>query len=250
MVANQSRNMNNFLSRMHQRIQLTDNNSLAGQQFDDETIEQISKLLSAQYPDSRVTHALHVAIKAHGKQTRKGSSLPYYYHLIEVALLLEAQGCNSTTITAGLLHDVLEDVSETVYSKANMIQDFGTDVTNLVVSLSEVKSHIQNGVNTTISWKNRKEAYIEHLKSVQIEALDICLADKISNLRSMIEDHHRDPTHFWSRFNNTNPQAHIWYYTSIESQIAQKRKSNQVLLKTLAVYIEQAKQEFLSLKET
>ncbi len=57
----------------------------------------------------RFDEALLFASKKHGRQTRKGTDVPYIAHLLGVAsLVLEAGGDEDMAIAA-LLHDVVED---------------------------------------------------------------------------------------------------------------------------------------------
>ena len=57
----------------------------------------------------RFDEALRFASKKHGRQTRKGTDVPYIAHLLGVAsLVLEAGGDEDMAIAA-LLHDVVED---------------------------------------------------------------------------------------------------------------------------------------------
>jgi (p)ppGpp synthase/HD superfamily hydrolase len=57
----------------------------------------------------KFTKAVDYARIAHGRQVRKGSGIPYLYHLLGVASLVLAHGGSEDQAIAGLLHDVLED---------------------------------------------------------------------------------------------------------------------------------------------
>jgi GTP pyrophosphokinase len=59
---------------------------------------------------SKIARALEVASEAHSKQTRKFDGSLYANHLIEVLnLLLYGKEKDTSTLVAGVLHDVLED---------------------------------------------------------------------------------------------------------------------------------------------
>ena len=57
----------------------------------------------------RYVDAVNYARIAHAAQVRKGSSIPYLYHLLAVSSLVMEYGGNEDQSIAGLLHDVLED---------------------------------------------------------------------------------------------------------------------------------------------
>lgn len=61
----------------------------------------------------RFSRAVDYARIAHAAQFRKGSSIPYIYHLLGVASLVIEFGGNKDQAIAGLLHDTLEDCGET-----------------------------------------------------------------------------------------------------------------------------------------
>jgi (p)ppGpp synthase/HD superfamily hydrolase len=58
--------------------------------------------------------AIEFAVKAHRGQLRKGTTIPYVSHPMEVARILLQAGCSDTIAIAGLLHDTVEDAGVTV----------------------------------------------------------------------------------------------------------------------------------------
>jgi (p)ppGpp synthase/HD superfamily hydrolase len=73
------------------------------------------------------------------------------------------------------MHDVIEDVKngeEKLYNKYDL------ELIELVKSVSEE--------DKSLSWHERKEAYINHLSEVGTKSLIISLSDRIYNLRDMI----------------------------------------------------------------
>lgn len=153
--------------------------------------------------DAMLLHnAIEFAAVKHKDQRRKGSNVPYIVHPIEVMLLLSECGCSSECIAAGILHDTLED-TETTLEELNEL--FGSHVADLVAAESEDKSK---------SWQERKKATIERLFSASDEVKMICLADKLSNLQSMVSDYAKKGDEIWSVFNAD--KEHIeWYYRGI-----------------------------------
>jgi hypothetical protein len=66
--------------------------------------------------------ALRWAAIRHRDQTRKGSSTPYFEHVVGVAMILDRLGFDEEVIVAGLLHDVVED-TETTFDEVR--ENFG-----------------------------------------------------------------------------------------------------------------------------
>jgi hypothetical protein len=57
----------------------------------------------------RFERALVFAARAHAGTNRKGTSIPYITHPVQVARILERYGFDENLVIAGLLHDVIED---------------------------------------------------------------------------------------------------------------------------------------------
>lgn len=147
--------------------------------------------------------ALSFAAKAHEGQRRKGSDVPYIVHPVETAAILSREGCGIALITAGLLHDVLED---TQTQESDILRYFGSRVLGLVKSASEDKSQ---------SWERRKEHTIEFLQSgANREQMYLACADKLSNLRSLSIEKDDSGKIDWGRFKRGAGEQE-WYYKSI-----------------------------------
>jgi (p)ppGpp synthase/HD superfamily hydrolase len=146
--------------------------------------------------------AIVFAAKKHDGQKRKGTDIPYISHPMEVMAILIANGCSDTVIAAGILHDTLEDTETT----GDEIRDlFGADVLKIVESESEDKSK---------SWKERKQATIDELRTASLDTKMVCCADKLSNARSMYADLLECGDTLWDRFNAGKDDLK-WYYRSI-----------------------------------
>lgn len=129
--------------------------------------------------------ALSFAAERHRDQRRKGAlHAPYINHLIEVAHLLWSVGGvrDPEVLAAAVLHDVLED---TPTSPKEINRLFGVRVRALVQEVSDDKSLPQ---------AERKRLQEEHAPCLTADAKLIKLADKISNVRSILED----PPEQWS----------------------------------------------------
>jgi (p)ppGpp synthase/HD superfamily hydrolase len=117
------------------------------------------------------------AAEKHAQQKRKGlAGVPYVNHLLEVAHLIAANtdDADANLITAALLHDVVEDTPVTI---GEVEQRFGSDVAGLVAEVTDDKS---------LPKEKRKALQVQNAPKKSPRARLIKLADKISNLRSII----------------------------------------------------------------
>lgn len=150
----------------------------------------------------KIHNAIIFATLKHKSQKRKGTDIPYIVHPMEVMQILTACGCGEDVITAGILHDTLEDTDTT---PEEIKENFGQKVLEIVQTESEDKSK---------TWKERKQHTIDDLKKAEEGAQIVCLADKLSNLRSIYADFQTDGNKLWKRFNA--PKENIkWYYESV-----------------------------------
>jgi (p)ppGpp synthase/HD superfamily hydrolase len=124
------------------------------------------------------------AAQKHAGQRRKGAAAePYVNHLIEVAQLVSTAvpEPDAHLVMAAFLHDTIEDTGTTA---EELLQRFGRDVTDLVIEMTDDKS---------LPKPERKRLQIEHAPTRSVRAQVIKLADKISNLRSILIS---PPTHW------------------------------------------------------
>ncbi len=122
--------------------------------------------------------ALHFAADKHRDQRRKGAEgSPYINHLIEVAEILVRVGgiTDLVTLQAAILHDTLEDTQTT---PEELEATFSLEVRCVVEEITD---------NTRLPKAERKRLQIEHAPHLSIRAKLVKLADKISNVRSIIQ---------------------------------------------------------------
>lgn len=150
----------------------------------------------------KIHNAITFATIKHNGQVRKGTDVPYIVHPIEVMQILLSHGASEDVVVAGILHDVLEDTNATI---AEIESLFGNFVAGLVASESEYKSK---------TWEERKQSTIWHLHKASKDVQTICLADKLSNLRSIYADYLLVGDVVWQRFNR-GKEALSWYYNEI-----------------------------------
>jgi (p)ppGpp synthase/HD superfamily hydrolase len=129
-------------------------------------------------PAQKLTRAMLFAAKKHTDQRRKGERAePYVNHLIEVADLLaqHTDGKNTDLICAGILHDTIEDTG-TKYEELK--KEFGENVADIVKECTDDKS---------LPKQERKRLQIVNAPHKSDEAKMVKMADKISNLRSILD---------------------------------------------------------------
>jgi (p)ppGpp synthase/HD superfamily hydrolase len=164
---------------------------------------------------SKFVEAVQYAAEKHGTQTRKASDVAYLGHLLSVAgLVIEADGTETQAIAA-LLHDAAEDQGgeETL---AEIREKFGADVATIVDECSDTFD------TPKPPWRERKESYIRHLPDASDDAILVSLADKLDNARAMLRDFRAHGDELWQRFNEQDPQQHLWYYRSLLQVYAQR----------------------------
>lgn len=141
----------------------------------------------------RIEQAIRAASVLHKDQVRRGDTpFPYVTHLFAVALLVADYTDNEDALVAALLHDTLED---TDYTAEELSDDFGGTVMDIVLEVTEPKHD-----GTKQNWKERKQAYLKQLKTASQEALIVAAADKIHNMRCIVEEYYDDPARFHADF--------------------------------------------------
>jgi GTP pyrophosphokinase len=152
----------------------------------------------------RFTRALQLAYELHAGQTRKGSGVPYFGHLLGVTAIVVEAGSSEDEAIAALLHDAAEDQGgrETL---DRIRSEFGDDVAEIVESCSD------SLVDPKPPWLERKRAYLEHLEEAIDGALKVSLADKLHNARTIVVDYRDVGEELWERFNAGRDEVLAYY---------------------------------------
>lgn len=153
---------------------------------------------------SRYSKAVEYATIAHARQVRKSTGGPMIVHPYSVSMILLHHGYPIDLAIAGLLHDVVEDCKG--YTIVDIEKEFGKDVANYVLNVTEV--------DKSLSWKQRKDAYIEHIKYADEYSRALCAADKIHNLLSLYTDMKEQGLSIFDKFNATQDET-VWYYRTV-----------------------------------
>jgi (p)ppGpp synthase/HD superfamily hydrolase len=142
--------------------------------------------------------------------TRKGTSIPYIAHLLQVAgLVLEFGGTEDEAI-GGLLHDAAEDAGgEPIL--AYIRAEFGGLVEQIV---RENSDSVTESKTEKAPWRERKEHYLAGMATKSPSALLVSVCDKIHNMRALNQDSRIVGESHWERFNASKPDL-IWYCESL-----------------------------------
>lgn len=176
---------------------------------------------------SRFLRAFSFAAKKHAGQTRKASTIPYIAHLMGVASLVLEFGGDEDLAIAALLHDVVEDCGGAPMLK-EVRRWFGSRVAKIVDGCTD------SDTNPKPPWRERKEAYIHHLKSADAETRLVSAADKLNNVRSILSDHREIGESIWTRFNGGRDGT-LWYYRALLEEFLQRKPNRLIRELELAV---------------
>jgi len=110
--------------------------------------------------------------------------IPVIAHLAAVASIVRRAGWGETTIAAAYLHDTIEDMNRhgQRLRRQQLREAVGAEVAGLVVQVSEQKL---DDTGQMRPWRDRKEDYLNGIRTGAPAAAAISLADKIHNLWSI-----------------------------------------------------------------
>jgi len=144
-------------------------------------LEELHKSILSYYPEANlvpVDKAYHFATEKHKGQLRL-SGEPYYIHPVEVAQTLTRLKMDIPSITASLLHDVVEDTN---VSLVEVEKEFGLEIKNLVDGVTKLSKY---------NFKSTEEAQAENFRKMviamakDIRVILIKLADRFHNMRTL-----------------------------------------------------------------
>ncbi len=121
-----------------------------------------------------LTQAYELAREAHRDQARKDGTSPYIGHPLAVTERLAEAGLDQATLTAALLHDVVEDSQLGV---DEVVRSFGTEVGELVSALTDDE--------TIVDYATRKREHRARVDDAGPRAASIYAADKLVNVRDL-----------------------------------------------------------------
>lgn len=145
---------------------------------DYEELKRMMRQSDKDYDTTLIEKAYNLASEAHGDQ-RRVSGVPYILHPTSVACILVDLGMDTESVTAALLHDVVEDTDVTL---DDIIKEFGKEIAHLIDGVTKLKK---------IPNVNREERQAENIRKMFIAMSDdirviiIKLADRLHNLRTI-----------------------------------------------------------------
>ncbi|WP_111604345.1 bifunctional (p)ppGpp synthetase/guanosine-3',5'-bis(diphosphate) 3'-pyrophosphohydrolase [Streptomyces sp. Amel2xB2] len=144
-----------------------------------DAMEHVAKVHRAHFPGAdlgALRRAYLLAESSHRGQMRKSGD-PYITHPLAVTLLLAQLGAETTTLTASLLHDTVEDTDVTL---AQVREEFGEEVSYLVDGVTKLEK-VDYGAAA------EPETFRKMLVATgnDVRVMSIKLADRLHNMRTL-----------------------------------------------------------------
>jgi (p)ppGpp synthase/HD superfamily hydrolase len=158
----------------------------------------------------RFTNAVDYARVLHAADVRKGTTIPYFAHVMAVAAIVLEHGGTEDQAIAALLHDAGEDHGGTARI-ADIRTEFGAAVADIVAACSD-DLPAEGAVKRP--WDERKTEYIARLQEEPLDIVLVSAADKLHNARAILTDYRSHGEKLWLRFNATRTQT-LWYYDEL-----------------------------------
>ena len=125
-----------------------------------------------------IKHAWDFAYKAHDGQLRV-SGEPYVSHPLAVATILADLSMDEKSISAALLHDVVEDTG-TPHEK--IVEEFGAEVAELVEGVTKI-SRIDFAASKARQAENLRRMFMAMARDLRV--IIIKLSDRLHNMRTL-----------------------------------------------------------------
>ena len=166
----------------------------------------------------RFEDALIYSTRLHAGQLRKSSQVPYVAHLLGVAGLVLEDGGDEDEAIAALLHDAVEDQGGLIIL-TEIRKRYGPRVAEIVMSVTDAYE------DPKPPWRERKEGYVASIRSANLSAIRVSLADKVHNARATLMDIEKEGESGWSRF-NAGKEGTLWYYHQLIDAFRERSSSN------------------------
>lgn len=143
----------------------------------EELLEKLRKNRPSEDP-WMVRRAYDIAAERHRDQVRTSGD-PYLTHLLEVAHILADMRLDATTLTAALLHDVIED---TEFPVSRIEERFGTEVAHLVEGVTKI-GRLNMMAPEARQAENVRKMLLAMVNDVRV--VMVKLADRLHNMRTL-----------------------------------------------------------------
>ncbi|NGN69246.1 bifunctional (p)ppGpp synthetase/guanosine-3',5'-bis(diphosphate) 3'-pyrophosphohydrolase, partial [Streptomyces sp. A7024] len=144
-----------------------------------DALEHVAKAHRAYFPDAdldTLSRAYLLAELSHRGQMRK-SGEPYITHPLAVTLILAELGAETTTLTASLLHDTVEDTDVTL---VQVREEFGEEVCYLVDGVTKLEKVDYGAAAEPETFRKMLVA-----TGSDVRVMSIKLADRLHNMRTL-----------------------------------------------------------------
>src|SRR5271169_7135229 len=125
-----------------------------------------------------VRRAYDIAAERHRDQVRSSGD-PYLTHLLEVAHILADMRLDATTLSAALLHDVIED---TEFPVSRLEERFGAEVARLVEGVTKI-GRLNMMAPEARQAENVRKMLLAMVHDVRVVLMK--LADRVHNMRTL-----------------------------------------------------------------
>ena len=147
----------------------------------DELILEFSKKYTPEQTEL-FKKAVAFAASVHASQLRESGEL-YIVHPIEVSRMVMEMGMDAASVTAAMLHDVVEDGDNVTV--ADLQREFGDEIANLVDGVTKLT---KSGQQTYITKKQEQSENLRKLFlaiAADVRVVIIKLADRLHNMRTL-----------------------------------------------------------------
>lgn len=140
--------------------------------------DQVKSYIKNQDSLNLIEKAYNYAEEKHSGQFRK-SGEPYFIHVLNVAYVLAQLHSSPVTISAGFLHDVVEDCGVT---KEEFVSEFGEEIYNIVEAVTKI-GNLEFKDEKEYLAANHRKIFIAMAKDVRV--ILVKLVDRLHNMRTL-----------------------------------------------------------------
>ena len=171
--------------------------------------------------NARLDRAVAYAGKVHKRHKRKGTTIPYIAHLLDVASVALKHSATEDEVVAALLHDTLEDGADPQKIRREIRRGFGSAVLRIVDACTDTTE------SPKPDWLTRKKRYVAGITKKTPAEKFVSACDKVANVTDMIEGHRLQGAKMWDRFSADSDRV-LWYYRACARGFAKGQQSEKL----------------------
>lgn len=180
---------------------------------------QISKVKLPNYT-KKEQEAYNLAKELFNGNYRKDGVTPYFNHCEFVGNKLKQAGYDEDVVSAGFLHDVVEDIPNWTTQRLSNI--FGQKVGNLVEEVSHK--------DPKADWDTKLKNYVSHLKTISPEGMAIAACDKMASLQDDIKAFGIEGPKLFDKL-GASPVKQLYKHLSIYNIIMKRNRPKEPIAK-------------------